>query len=350
MMNESESLGTRETIDDVAVLGAGSWGTALALLLSRNGKRVKLWVYEPELVEIIQKTRENAYFLPGFTLPETIYPSHDLSEVLAGARFIVLVTPTQTVRSVMDSAREYISRDTILVGASKGIENGTLMRVSEIVQDVLGRSRSFRYLALSGPTFATGVARGLPATAVVAGRESAAAELAQHVFFDSTFRVYVNDDVIGVELGGALKNVIAIAAGILAGLNLGSNARAALITRGLWEITRLGTALGARRITFQGLTGMGDLVLTCDGTESRNFKVGYRIGQGETLDAIQKSMRMVAEGVKTTLSVRELARRHGVEMPITEQVYRTLYHGKSPRQAVEELMTRTLKSEHQTDI
>ncbi|HPQ40206.1 MAG TPA: NAD(P)H-dependent glycerol-3-phosphate dehydrogenase [bacterium] len=350
MTTETDSLETPETIDTVAVIGAGSWGTALSILLSRNGKRVRLWAYEPELVRIIQNTRENAFFLPGYTLPDSIEVSHDMAAVLRDARFIVLVAPTQTIRGVLETARPYISPNAILVGASKGIENDTLMRVSEIVAEVLGKDICIRYLALSGPTFATGVARGLPATAVVAGNDLDAAELAQRVFFDKTFRVYVNDDVIGVELGGALKNVIAIAAGILAGLDLGSNARAALITRGLWEITRLGAALGARLITFQGLTGMGDLVLTCDGTESRNFKVGFRIGRGEKLEAIQKSMRMVAEGVKTTLSVRELADRHGVEMPITEQVYQVLYHGKSPRQAVWELMTRTLKSEHQTDI
>ncbi len=340
----------RPSIDEIAVIGAGSWGTALALLLSRNGMKVRLWVYEKDLVQTILETRQNAIFLPGFHLPETIRPSNSLAEVLSGIKFIVLVTPSQTVRSVLEQARPFIQPDAVIVGASKGIENGTLMRVSQIAEEILGPHLPYQYIVLSGPTFASGVAQGLPATAVVAGANPDTTKLAQQIFNDRTFRVYVNADVIGVELGGALKNVIAIAAGIVAGLDLGSNTRAALITRGLWEITRLGAALGARQITFQGLSGMGDLVLTCDGTESRNFKVGFRIGRGETLDSIQKSMRMIAEGVKTTRSARELALRHDVEMPITEQVFQTLYHEKSPRQAVLDLMTRSLKSEHQIDI
>ncbi|MBN1878728.1 NAD(P)-dependent glycerol-3-phosphate dehydrogenase [bacterium] len=336
--------------DEIAVIGAGSWGTALALLLSRNGKRVRLWVYEPELVQIIRDTRQNAFFLPGYHLPESIEPSHNLEEVLRGIRFIVLVTPSQSIRSVIEKALPFIEPGAVIVGASKGIENGTLMRVSQVTEQVIGSDLPYHYLVLSGPTFARGVAQGLPTTAVIAGNDPDTTHLAQQIFNDRTFRVYANSDVIGVELGGALKNVIAIAAGIVAGLDLGSNTRAALITRGLWEITRLGSTLGARQITFQGLSGMGDLVLTCDGTDSRNFQVGHRIGKGETLDAIQKSMRMIAEGVKTTLSARELANRYDVEMPITEQVYQTLYHEKSPRQAVLDLMTRSLKSEHQIDI
>lgn len=336
--------------DEVAVIGAGSWGTALALLLSRNGMRVRLWVYEPELVQIILQTRENSFFLPGYHLPETIQPNNDLQQVLEGIRFIVLVTPSQTVRTVLQQAKEFIQPGAVIIGASKGIENGTLMRVSQIAEEVLDANSACHYLVLSGPTFAKGVAQGLPTTAVVAGTDPDITQLVQQIFNDRTFRVYANSDIIGVELGGALKNVIAIAAGIVAGLDLGSNTRAALITRGLWEITRLGAALGARQITFQGLSGIGDLVLTCDGTDSRNFRVGYRIGKGETLQAIQQSMRMIAEGVKTTRSARELAMQHNVEMPITEQVYQTLYHEKSPRQAVLDLMTRSLKSEHQIDI
>lgn len=346
-MNQSPD---RQTTENIAVLGAGSWGTALAILLARNGHTVNLWTYEPELVEIINKTRINEYFLPGYEIPETVIPSHNLEDVLAHAEVVVIVTPTQTVRSVLEQARKYIRPGSILVGASKGIENNSLMRVSEIVQEVVGATVPVEYLVLSGPTFATGVAAGQPSSAVVAGSNESAAKRVQHLFNNPGFRVYINDDVTGVELGGALKNVIAIAAGIVNGLELGSNARAALITRGLWEITRLGNALGSRLITFQGLSGMGDLVLTCDGTESRNFKVGYRLGQGEKLDDIVQSMRMVAEGVKTTLSVTELARKLEIEMPIAEQVYEMLYHDKCPRQAVMDLMTRTLKSEHQTDI
>jgi len=339
-----------QTGNEFAVIGAGSWGTALALLLARKQTKVNLWVFEPELVNIIKSTRENEYFLPGIKLPDNIYPSNNLEEVLRNTKFIVIVTPSQTVREVLIKARSFIQPGSILIGASKGIENGSLLRVSEIVKEILDENLNIKYLVLSGPTFASGVANSLPSSAVVAGSDLEAAKLAQKAFTDSNFRVYVNQDIIGVELGGALKNVIAIASGIVAGLKLGSNSKAALITRGLWEIYRLGNALGAKQITFQGLSGMGDLVLTCDGTESRNFQVGYRIGQGESLSSIQKNMRMVAEGVKTTLSVIELAKKHNVEMPIAQQVYETLYNRKSPRQAVMDLMTRTLKSEHQTDI
>lgn len=339
-----------DTIEEIAVVGAGSWGTALALLLSRKGYRIRLWVYEPELVDTIRDTRQNAYFLPGYDLPETIIPSNNLKEVLENTDFIVLVTPSQMIRNVLLQALPHIRPNAVVVGASKGIENSTLLRVSQIVEEVVNPHVPVTYTVLSGPTFAKGVARELPTTAVVAGTDPEVTRFTQNIFNHCSFRVYVNTDVIGVELGGALKNVIAIASGIVAGLELGSNTRAALITRGLWEITRLGVALGAQPMTFQGLSGMGDLVLTCDGTESRNFQVGYRIGRGETLETIQKSMRMIAEGVKTTLSVRELAGRHHVEMPITDQVYQTLYHGKSPRQAVMDLMTRSLKSEHQIDI
>jgi glycerol-3-phosphate dehydrogenase (NAD(P)+) len=339
-----------DPIKEIAVVGAGSWGTALALLLSRKGYSIRLWVYEPELVDIIRQTRQNAYFLPGYDLPETVMPSNDLREVLENTDFIVLVTPSQTIRHVLLQALPHIRPNAVIVGASKGIENSTLLRVSQIVEEVVHPHVPVRYTVLSGPTFARGVAGELPTTAVVAGTDPDVTRFTQTVLNHCSFRVYVNTDVVGVELGGALKNVIAIAAGIVAGLELGSNTRAALITRGLWEITRLGVALGAQPMTFQGLSGMGDLVLTCDGTESRNFQVGYRIGRGESLDTIQKSMRMIAEGVKTTLSVRELAGRHHVEMPITDQVYQTLYHGKPPRQAVMDLMTRSLKSEHQIDI
>lgn len=339
-----------EPTKEIAVIGGGSWGTAISMLLARKGHTIRLWVYEPELVEIINSTHENTLFLPGYKLSDQITAFSSMKKVLKDIDFIVLVTPSQSVRQVLQQALAYIEPNSTIAGASKGIENGTLLRVSQIVDQVVAAHVPVNYIVLSGPTFATGVAKELPTTAVVAGNDPVKTRLAQTIFNDCSFRVYVNSDVIGVELGGALKNIIAIAAGIVAGLGLGSNTRAALITRGLWEITRLGTALGAQQVTFQGLSGMGDLVLTCDGTESRNFQVGYRIGRGETLKSIQNSMRMVAEGVKTTKSVRELANRHKVEMPITEQVYQTLYHEKPPEQAVMDLMTRRLKSEHYTNI
>jgi glycerol-3-phosphate dehydrogenase (NAD(P)+) len=333
----------------IAVVGAGSWGTAIAFLLGSKGYHVKLWVYEPELVEILLRNRENTFYLPGVRLPETIHPSHSLEEVLSDSQFIVWVTPSHTIRETLTNAKAFIQPGSLFIGASKGIENSTLMRVSEIVTDVLGEKSAIRYVTLSGPTFAREVVQYHPTTAVIAGLDESAAEHAQYTLNTSVFRVYRNPDHVGVELGGALKNVIAIAAGITTGLKLGSNSRAALITRGLWEIARLGHAMGADSLTFLGLAGMGDLVLTCDGTQSRNFQVGQRIGSGETLEQIQASMRMVAEGVRTTKSARQLAHKCNVEMPITEKVYEVLYQNKSPKEALKELMTRSLKAEHQMD-
>ncbi|MBN1354847.1 NAD(P)-dependent glycerol-3-phosphate dehydrogenase [bacterium] len=332
-------------INQISVVGAGSWGTALALLLGEKGYRVRLWVYEPELVDAIRETGINRMYLPGIRIPEAVQPDHSLKKVLEGSEFVVWVTPSHTIRDVLESAKRHIEPGSIFVGASKGIENNSLMRVSEIVGDVLKADMSVRYVTLSGPTFAHEVVRRHPTTAVIAGKDPEALKAAQRVFNTRSFRIYLNDDEVGVELGGALKNVIAIAAGITAGLNLGSNSRAALITRGLWEIVRLGRAMGANPLTFLGLAGMGDLILTCDGTRSRNFLVGKRIGEGEPLRAIQESMRMVAEGVKTTLSARQLAQKYNIEMPITEKVYEVLYHEKSPHSAIEELMTRKLKFE-----
>ncbi len=333
----------------IAVIGGGSWGTALAFLLGNKGFEIHLWVYEPELVDIINTKRENTFYLPEVRLPETISASNSFADVLAGVDTVVWVTPSHTVRKTLGQAVDYLTPNMLFVGASKGIENDTLLRVSEIVDQIVPESLQLRYVTLSGPTFAAEVARFQPTTAVVAGKDHKATAEAQNIFNTALFRVYANNDHIGVELGGALKNVIAIAAGISAGLELGSNSRAALITRGLWEITRLGHAMGANTLTFLGLAGMGDLVLTCDGTQSRNFKVGLRIGQGESLTEIQNSMRMVAEGVKTTVSVRALAKKYGVEMPITEQIYQVLHHNKPPKLALKELMTRSLKSEHQID-
>ncbi len=330
----------------VAVIGGGSWGTALAFLLASNAHDVNLWVYEEELVTEIREKRENTLFLPGVILPDTIHPSHSFDEVLDGPEIIVWVTPSHTIRETLTQARSRIRNTPIFIGASKGIENDSLLRVSQIVDEILGRD-TVRYVTLSGPTFASEVGRKMPSSAVVAGQDEETAREVQLLLNTSWFRVYTNPDHIGVELGGALKNIIAIAVGITAGLKLGSNAKAALITRGLWEIARLGTAMGAKPLTFLGLSGMGDLVLTCDGTQSRNYLVGLRIGSGETLTTIQQSMRMVAEGVRTTASVSELARKLNIEMPITDQVYEVLYHDKSPRQALQDLMSRSLKLEHQ---
>ncbi len=333
----------------IAVVGGGSWGTALALMLASKEYDINLWVYEQDLVETMRKERENTRYLPGFRLPSNIHPSSSFEEVLSETQFIVWVTPSHTIRTTYPQALPYMQPGSILVGAGKGIENTTLLRPSQIIGQLTPPAKNTRIFTLSGPTFAKEVADGQPSTAVVAGPDDSTGKIIQEAFNTERFRVYFNYDQIGVELGGALKNVIAIAAGIAAGLKLGSNSRAALITRGLWEITRLGRIMGANPLTFLGLSGMGDLVLTCDGTQSRNFHVGKRIGLGEKLDKIQSSMQMVAEGVKTTRSARELATRHNVEMPITEQIFQVLYNDKDPRTALRDLMTRRLKSEHQFD-
>ena len=336
-------------MEQVSVVGAGSWGTAIAYLLGCKGFRVNLWVYESDIAMEIAKTGINSVFLPGIQLPPNVHPTNSLEECLNLSTFIVWVTPSHTIRDVYSQALPYLRPNSILVCASKGIENETLMRVSEIFDDLTPKTLNLKYVTLSGPTFAKDVAMKQPTTAVVAGKTGEAARIAQNMFNTKRFRVYLNEDHIGVELGGALKNVIAIAVGIAAGLNLGSNTKAALITRGLWEIVRLGKAMNANPLTFLGLTGMGDLILTCDGTQSRNYRVGYQIGAGESLAEIQQKMRMVAEGVRTTKSVFELAKKFEVELPISEQVYNVLYHDKSPRLGLEELMSRSLKSEHQME-
>lgn len=330
---------------DAAVIGAGSWGTALAHLLDRNGHGVRLWSFEEEVTREMITTRENKTYLPGVRLSSAVRVSSRLGETVTGADWIVSVSPSQFVADVMGEAAPFIGEDAVVVSASKGIEISTLRRMDEILADALPEPIARRLVVLSGPSFAVEVARGQP-TAVVAASASRDARLeAQRIFSSPSFRVYTNPDVIGVELGGALKNVIALAAGVSHGLGFGSNTQAALITRGLAEITRLGVAMGADTSTFYGLAGIGDLVLTCTGELSRNRTVGTRLGRGEALQEILSEMKAVAEGVRTTRAVRDLGRRHGVEMPIVEQVYAILENGKAPRDAVQELMTRDPKSE-----
>ncbi len=330
----------------VAVIGAGSWGTALAQLLAGNGHDVCLWAYEPELVAGMQATRVNHLFLPGVELHPAMTFSNDLAAAVAGRELVLLVTPTQVLRGVLQQLAGALADSALLVNASKGIELGTLCTVSQIVAQILGEHALNRYVALSGPTFAKEVAAGLPSLIVAGSSNQSAAHQVQAVFSNPVFRVYSSDDPVGVELGGAVKNVIAIAAGIADGLGFGHNTRAALITRGLAEMRRLGRALGAQDATFAGLAGMGDLVLTCTGDLSRNRTVGMKLGQGQRLADILAEMRMVAEGVKSAESVHALADRLRVEMPITAEVYRILHCDKPARQAVLELMSRDLKSEH----
>ena len=328
----------------IAVIGAGAWGTALAMVLGRKSthecqRKIRLWAKEPEVAESIASGRINQRFLPGFTLPESIEATSDLHRALEAADIVVSVMPSQHCRSLFEQMAPALRPETLFVSCTKGLENGTLLRMTEVIADVL-RSRRFtpRVAALSGPSFAKEVARGDPTAVTVASTDSAVTRAVQVVFNDSRFRVYTNDDVIGVELGGALKNIIAIAAGVCDGLGLGHNSVAALITRGLAEVARLVVACGGRLDTMSGLAGLGDL--------SRNRSVGVELGKGRELPDIIAGMHgAVAEGVFTTKAAAGLAHKKNVEMPITEQMYAILENGKSPQQAIEDLMTRATRSE-----
>jgi len=329
----------------VAVIGAGSWGTTLAKLLTEKGIDVTLWVYEKDLCDEMIKCRINTLYLPDVFLPENLQITNQLEEAVQGKDIIVSVTPSHVVRNVIGSAVNYIGKNSIIVTASKGIENDTFLTMSQVLSQIIPPNLNVKIVALSGPSFAKDVARCLPTAVTVASRDEEAGRIVQQTFSTPYFRTYTHHDVTGVELGGALKNVIAIAAGVSDGLGLGSSTRAALITRGLAEITRLGIQLGADATTFMGLSGMGDLVLTCTGDLSRNRTVGIRLGKGEKLQNILSSMRMVAEGVKTAKAAYHLSKKLNVEMPITEETYKILYEDKDPREAVISLMKRELKSE-----
>ncbi len=329
----------------IGVIGAGSWGTTLADLLACKGHEVTLWAFEPELVAEMNATGINSRFLPDSTLSPRLSYTNSLAKAAADAELLLFVSPTQVMRSVLLQIMPHLPVGIPLVTASKGIELETLLTMSQLFRELLPEHRHREIAVLSGPSFAREVARRLPTAVTVAAIDGVVARQVQTAFTTDSFRVYTNSDMVGVELGGAIKNVIALAAGISDGLGFGHNTRAALITRGLAEMSRLGRALGADAATFAGLAGMGDLVLTCTGDLSRNRSVGIRIGQGETLEAIINSMTMVAEGVKTTESAWMLAQRHGVEMPIIEQVYRVIHEGRSARQAVIQLMSRNPKAE-----
>ena len=330
----------------IGVIGAGSWGTTLANLLAKKGFSISLWVYEDDLVQSIETKRENLFYLPGVKLSEKIVPTGSLEEVCQNKDLLINVTPSQVVRQVLQKIHPYLSSQIKLVSASKGIENNTLLTMSEVFQEVLSSVEGGKRLAvLSGPSFALEVSKETPTAVTIASKNQELAEQLQHIFSTSYFRVYTNTDVIGVELGGALKNVIAIAAGISDGLGFGHNTRAALITRGLSEISRLALKMGANPSTLSGLTGLGDLILTCTGELSRNRSVGIKLGKGMALNHILKNIRMVAEGIKTTKSAYDLSKKKGIPMPITEQVYFILYQDKNPKEAVTELMDRELKVE-----
>ena len=338
-------MNLKEIVTEISVVGAGSWGTTLANLLAEKSYPVTLWAYETDLVERMQKTRENDLYLPDFKLSENLTFTSSLEEAVAGKRLILLVPPSQVMRQVVEQLVAHLDKRVLLVSASKGIENDSLMLMSQVLEDVLPLSLHKQVGFLSGPSFAKEVSVHMPSAVVSAAKDKQVAVTIQEVFNTENFRVYTHNNVIGVELGGAMKNVIALAAGVSDGLGFGHNTRAALITRGLAEMTRLGLKLGGSAETFAGLAGMGDLVLTCTGDLSRNRSVGIELGQGRKLTEILKGMQMVAEGVKTTLSAYQLAEKLGVEAPIIEQMYLILYKDKDPEQAVSDLMRRDLKSE-----
>lgn len=329
----------------IAIVGGGGWGTALSIALARVHKSIRLWVFEPELAETIRRDRTNPVYLPDVPIPETVLASESLEEVLTGANIVIVAVPSHVCRAVYGTMLPFIDREMVFVSATKGIENESLMRMSEVIVDVVGSLFQPKVAAISGPTFALEVAKNAPTALVVASPDAELCRRLQAELSAPRFRLYTNQDIIGVELGGAVKNIIAIAAGVTDGLNLGHNATAALVTRGLAEIMRLVEAGGGRRDTLAGLAGLGDLVLTCTGHLSRNRQVGVALGKGRKLDEIISSMRMVAEGIKTSRSTVALAARLGVEMPIAQQIHSMLYEDKNPRDVIGELMERELKAE-----
>lgn len=324
----------------ISVLGSGGWGTALSLLLHKKGYDTLLWGNTREYVEFLKKKRENVKYLPGVSIPADLPLTSDLSRASDGRELIVVAVPTPYLRSVMKRFKPYYVNGTAVLSVVKGIENETLLLASQVIKDVLG---DVPVTLMMGPSHAEEVARGLPTTAVVSGGEMC--EEIQKVFFTDRFRVYTNPDTIGVEVGAAVKNVIAIASGICEGLQFGDNTKAALITRGLVEISRLGVKMGGQKATFSGLTGLGDLITTCISPYGRNRRVGLEIGKGEKIKEVLEGMEQVAEGVFTTRSVNLLAKKHEVDMPICREIYSILYEDKDPRTAVSDLMMRTPKAE-----
>jgi len=332
-------------VERVAVLGAGSWGTALAITLSNNGHRVKLWARDRESAHRLNAERENVKYLKGCRIPESVEATSDLREALEGAATVVISVPSHAVREVVRESSRYITRDSVVVNTAKGFELETLKRLSEVIQEELPHQMVENIAVLSGPSHAEEVGLGMPTTVVAAAKKRTVAEYVQDIFMSRRFRVYTNPDVVGVELGGALKNVIALATGISDGLGFGDNTRAALMTRGIAEIGRLGVRMGANTMTFAGLAGIGDLIVTCTSMHSRNRRAGIQLGQGKKLEDILKDMGMVVEGVKTTKAAYQLALMHRVEMPITEQVYRVLFEGQEPAKGVNKLMGRVRTKE-----
>ncbi|KPL01253.1 MAG: glycerol-3-phosphate dehydrogenase [candidate division Zixibacteria bacterium SM23_73_3] len=330
---------------EIAVLGAGSWGIAISTLLNYNGHKVTLWEFDRQERKRLSIQREHKEKLPGVTIPDRVEITDQLDLAVSKADMLTLALPSHTVREVAKKIDSIKLKDPIVVNLAKGVENKTLLRMSEVLKQELPADLHERITTLSGPSHAEEVARKIPTTVVVAGFREEAARAVQHAFMNPYFRVYTNSDIIGVELGGSIKNVIAIAVGICDGMGLGDNSKGALISRGLAEIIRLGEKLGAKQETFAGLSGLGDLVTTCISRFSRNRFVGEQIGRGRSLKEVEEDMTMVAEGIKTTRSAYQLSLKHGVEMPITQQVHQVLFEQKEPENAMIELMTRDPKSE-----
>jgi glycerol-3-phosphate dehydrogenase (NAD(P)+) len=332
-------------LKNLAIIGGGSWGTALAVVLAPCFQNVRLWVFETDLAARMHESRENDVYLPGTTLPKNVHPTSDLGTAMEHAEIVLSVMPSHLVRSVYTRLMEFLHPSLLFVSATKGLENESLLRVSEVIRDVVRPLFEPRVAVISGPTFAKEVARFEPTALVVASDDQELTATVQAAFSGPTFRLYTSTDPVGVEVGGSIKNVVAIGSGVLHGMGLGHNATAALITRGLAEMTRLAVAMGGKPLTLAGLAGLGDLVLTCTGDLSRNRTVGVELARGRKLDEIVRSMKMVAEGIKTTNAAVDLARRHGVEMPISDQMFQMLHFGISPRNAIQRLMERSLKGE-----
>ena len=332
-------------MDRLAIIGAGSWGTALSIVLAPRFADVRLWAFEPDLAQRMQQSRENDVYLPGFAIPSNVLVSNDLAESLDRADIVLGVMPSHLVRALYGQMLPHLTSEMVIVSATKGLETNTLLRPSEIIQELVCLQFRPRIAILSGPSFAREVAALNPTAIVISSLDEPLARCVQSEFAGSSFRLYTSSDPIGVEIGASIKNVVAIGAGVLEGMGLGHNPMAALITRGLAEMTRLAAALGGQAKTLAGLAGLGDLVLTCTGELSRNRTVGIELARGRKLDEIVASMHMVAEGIKTTTAARELAQRCSVEMPITEQMYQMLYHGLDPREAIRRLMERSLRGE-----
>ena len=320
----------------ISVIGAGSWGTALSIHLAKCGYKVNLWVYEKSLCKQIEETKENAIFLPGFSLSKLIYPTNSLEEAIGKNDSILIVVPTNFIRNIVSMMAPFLIPNSVIINAGKGIEIDSLSLISDILKQTL--PSKYKFATLSGPTFATEVARGDPSAIVAASVESEVSDLVKSIFSNSSLRVFTSNDPIGVQIGGALKNVMAITTGISDGLQLGHNARAAIITRGLVEITRIGTALGAKAETFSGLSGLGDLVLTCTGEHSRNRKFGIRVGQGEIPHEVTNHMKVAVEGLLTLKSAHTLKTKLNIKASIIDETYKIIYEAKSPQQALKDLM------------